>query len=66
MYDLFKYKLLFNQEKNPYILPLNWGILLPVYFYLLLFFLRRSIQPKNGHDHRTLLTECDREPPKKQ
>lgn len=47
----FRYILL---KKNPYILHLNLGIFL--YFSIEVFFYRILIQSKNGHEHRTLLS----------
>lgn len=43
-----------EKKKNPYtyILPIKFGHL---YFDIELFFLQRSIQSNNGHDHRALL-----------
>lgn len=50
----FTYKLLFSKEKPHIFYILNFVILL--YFYIELFYLRRSIQSKNGHDHWALLS----------
>lgn len=46
-YDLLRYKLSFSKEKNPHIC---WAKSL----YLVLFFLKRLIQSKNGHNHQAL------------
>lgn len=50
----FTYELLFSKEKPHIFYILNFVILL--YFYIELFYLRRSIQSKNGHDHWALLS----------
>lgn len=50
------YELLFSNSKERTHIFYILNLVILLYFYIELSFLRRSIQSNNGHDHRTLLS----------